>query len=298
MGLISTFSILPNTTIYWENNHASLGGAIYVYDVSPASYCTLLGPYAPQQECFFQLPGQNLSNGADVRLVFKNNSADVAGSVLYGGAIDNCKLTHDSDSYSSGEVFNMIVHINDTDYNTTSNISSDPLQICQCENTLPDCNDDVYIFPRTVYRGETFQVSVVAVGQRHGTVSSGVVSVIDQGFNPGQLPDSQHLQQSNNTCTKLNYTVFSLSQDVEIDLHADDNLCSVVFETNPLYISGVIDTNTLYISVSLYQTCPPAFSLSVSEKSCDCEPRLAHYTGEHKCIIANGVGNITHDSNQ
>ena len=289
MGLISTFSILPNTTIYWENNHASLGGAIYVYDVSPASYCTLLGPYAPQQECFFQLPGQNLSNGADVQLVFKNNSADVAGSVLYGGAIDNCKLTHDSDSYSSGEVFNMIVHINDTDYNTTSNISSDPLQICQCENTLPDCNDDVYIFPRTVYRGETFQVSVVAVGQRHGTVSSGVVSVIDQGFNPGQLPDSQHLQQANNTCTKLNYTVLSLSRDVEIDLHADYSPCSVVF---------AVDPNKLYISVNLYQTCPPGFSLSVSEKSCVCEPRLAQYTGEHKCTITNGVGNITRDTGQ
>ena len=28
MGLISTFSILPNTTVYWSNNHASLGGAI------------------------------------------------------------------------------------------------------------------------------------------------------------------------------------------------------------------------------------------------------------------------------
>ena len=73
MGLKSTFSILPNTTIYWESNHARLGGAIYVADVSPASYCTSLGPHGPQQECFFQLPGQNLSNGTDVQLVFSNN---------------------------------------------------------------------------------------------------------------------------------------------------------------------------------------------------------------------------------
>ena len=85
MGLISTFSILRNTTMHWESNRASLGGAIYVYDVSPtASYCGLPGPYRPKQECFFQLPGQNLSNGIDVRLVFKNNSAELAGSVLYG----------------------------------------------------------------------------------------------------------------------------------------------------------------------------------------------------------------------
>ena len=119
-----------------------------------ASYCSLPGPYGPQQECFFQLPDQNLSNGADVQLVFKNN---FAGSVLYGGAIDNCKLTHDSDSQSSGKVFDMIVHTDDTDHNTTSNISSDLLQICLCENSLPDCSEDVYIFPRTVHPGEIFK---------------------------------------------------------------------------------------------------------------------------------------------
>ena len=170
LGLKGTFLILPNTTVYWENNHATLGGAIYVHDVSPtASYCTLLDP---KEECFIQLPGQNLSNGIDVQLIFKNNSANVAGSVLYGGAIDNCKLTYGLDSYNSGEVFDMIVHNNDTDYNTTSNIFSDPLQICPCEHNLPDCSENHYIMPRTVYPGETFQVSVVAVGQRHGTVPS------------------------------------------------------------------------------------------------------------------------------
>ena len=29
---------LTNTTVYWENNHASLGGAIYIDDASPISY--------------------------------------------------------------------------------------------------------------------------------------------------------------------------------------------------------------------------------------------------------------------
>ena len=48
----------------------------------------------------------------DVKLVFKNNSADAAGSVLYGGAVDNCKL-NDQKSSSSGEVFDKILHIED-----------------------------------------------------------------------------------------------------------------------------------------------------------------------------------------
>ena len=33
---------LYNTIVYWENNHATFGGAIYVHNVSPLSYCTLL----------------------------------------------------------------------------------------------------------------------------------------------------------------------------------------------------------------------------------------------------------------
>ena len=53
----SSFSILPNTTLYWQNNHARLGGAIYVDDHSnPYTSCTRVEP-----KCFFQLPGQNLS---------------------------------------------------------------------------------------------------------------------------------------------------------------------------------------------------------------------------------------------
>ena len=62
-------------------------------------------------------------------LFFKNNFANDAGSVLYGSEIGNCKLTHGVDSHSFGEVFNMIVHNNDTYYNTTSKISTDPIQI-------------------------------------------------------------------------------------------------------------------------------------------------------------------------
>ena len=263
MGILCTVSILPNTTVYWEDNCAQVGGAIYVMDASPTSYCTPLVPYVPKQQCFFQLPGQNLSSGIDVKLVFKNNSADVAGSVLYGGAIDNCKLTHGLDSHSSGEVFDMIVHNNDTCYNTTSNISTDPIQICPCENNLPDFIK--HQVSHTAYPGETFQVSVVAVGQRNGTVPSEVINDIDNRVNLGHLPDSQYLQKTKITCTKLNYTVFSLSQFVSMRLYAAHSPCS-----------SIIDYR-LIISVKLNQTCPPGFNISKSKQSCVCDAKLQRY---------------------
>ena len=93
MGIQSTYSILPNTTVYWENNRPTLGEAIYVRDASPLTYCPIAAD-VPKEECFFQLPGQNLSNGIDTKLIFKNNSAGVAGSVLYAWWYNRSLQTH------------------------------------------------------------------------------------------------------------------------------------------------------------------------------------------------------------
>ena len=121
LAIYSTFLVFPNTTVCWENNYATLGGAIYVLTTIPFTQwkMTQIATFiATTKDCFFQLPGQNLSNGFDVQLVFKNNSAYNAGSVLYGGTIDNCCL--DSMTYNSGKVFDNIVRYKDD--NTTSSI--------------------------------------------------------------------------------------------------------------------------------------------------------------------------------
>ena len=160
--------------MYWEKNHANYGGAIYVDDAIPLSYCTSVATYVPKEKCFFQL--KNLFR-FDVQLVFKNNSATFAGTVLYGGVIDNCKLTG-VHSYGSGEVFDMI-SLTYPDYNVASKISSDLFHLCPCVNNKPACSYKIEIFVYTVYPGETFQFSVVAVRQRNGTVPSTVRNIVE-----------------------------------------------------------------------------------------------------------------------
>ena len=81
------------------------------------------------------------------------------------------------------------------------------------------------------------------------------------------------------------YTVLSLSPNVSIELHAVGSQCLVI-----------ANRNTLYISVGLNQTCPPGFTISVSEKLCVCEPRLVQYTNSR--TITNGVGRVAHGSGQ
>ena len=275
MGLNCFFSILPNTTLYWENNHAAHGGAIYVVDASPLSYCTPLAKYVPKEKCFFQLPGQNLSNGIDVQLVFKNNSATIAGSVLYGGVIDNCLLIG-LDSYGSGEVFDMIVNISDE--NTDSKISSVPLRICHCENNYPDCSKSSITHP--AYAGETISISVVGVGQRNGKVSAAIqvtnVHSVDFHYHQNQNPS--------HSCAKLNYTASALPHFAGLEVYADGP-CSAF-------------SQALKLGLNISQSCPPGLKLSELVHLCVCEPRLAKYAGLLQCNITSGLGQITRCSGQ
>ena len=282
--LNSTFSISSNTTVYWESNHARFGGAIFVDDeYNPLLYCTQLNTHTTKDECFFQLPGQNLLNGIDAQFVFNNNSADGVGSVLYGGAIDKWKFT-DLESYSCGEVFDMLVHIEND--NTNPIISSEPFGVCPCENNRPDCSKSQKLY--TVYPGETFHVSVVAVGQRNGVVPAKVRSrLTSENYHPrstpiGNLDPLQYLQATFSTCTILDYTVFSLLDDdfLKIELYAD----------GPCSTFG----NELRLILDVNQTCPPGFYLSEMERSCVCNQRLAEYTSQ--CDITNGLGQITRSS--
>jgi len=276
----STFSISSNTNVCWESNHAWLGGAIFIKDDdNSAAYCTQAQCDTEKGECFFQLPGQNLSNGIDAKFIFKDNSAAHTGSVLYGGAIDHCKLTG-LESYSSGEVFDMLVNIEND--NTNSSISSEPLHVCPCENNHPDCSKAFK--PYTVHPGETFQISVVTVGQRNGIVPKTVIGRLTGRpgyiyYVPlGNLSPHQYLQGTHNTCTILNYTVFALDNSL-LKLHADGP-CSTLNEVD--------------LKLDVNRTCPPGFNLSEKKESCVCNQRLAKYTNH--CDITNGLGRITHNS--
>ena len=265
----STFSISLNTTVCFENNRANLGGAIYVYDANPHIYCTQ-NASVPKQKCFFQFefPGQNLSSDHDVHLVFKNNSADTAGSVLYGGAIDNCKLTG-LDSSNSSEVFDMLVqHEGD---NTTSSISSDPFRICPCENNLPDCSKSSKVL--SVHPGNSYQVLVVAVGQRDGIVPA-KVKIVDEC----KLICSQIVQNTSKTCTPLNYTV-DPQQKATLNLYADGH-CSTHGDKLVLELNGT-------------QSCPVS---QENSSMCICDQALKY--GIKDCTITTESAQITRHSNE
>ena len=264
----STFSIAHDTIVYWENNHANFGGAISVHNIN-FIYCTQIANFIPPEKCFFQLHSQNLSNASDPKFLFNNNSADAAGTVLYGGTIDNCTVSG-LDSHNSSEVFDMLFQY-EAD-NTTSSVSSDSFRVCLCENNHPNCSKKRKTL--SVYPSETVQVSVVTVGQRDGIVPAKVRSRVGRGT---ELLSSQYIQQTNKMCTTLNYTVFSQQRVPQLELFVDC-LCSTFGDK-------------VVLELIIKSTCPPGFSLGNSSVSCICDQALQKYTNH--CNITNGIGRIT-----
>ena len=265
----STISIMPDTTVYWENNSASLGGAIYVQDqTNPLSYCPRIKNSGitdffliDRIRCFYQLPGGDFSH--NTRLVFRNNFAEREGSALYGGAINKCRLMFDT--------------IFEIEYgNKNSEIYPNPLRICPCQHNHPNCSNlNIY---KTVYPGETFQVPVVASGRQSTTFSAKVGSRVQN--ESSSLQGFQYSQKTNSNCTPLNFTVFSLLNS----------------ELLQLYEEGACGTfgDILNIHLTINQNCPPGFNISEMTRSCDCDKKLQRFT--NRCTITSGK--ITRDSDQ
>ena len=269
----STISIMPDTTVYWENNSASLGGAICVLDqTSPLSYCPQIDNSGiiinDIIRCFYQLPGWDFPR--NTRLVFRNNSAEREGSALYGGAINKCRL----DSYPYDNMFDTIFEI---EYgNKNSEIYPNPLRICPCQHNHPDCSNlNIY---KTVYPGETFQVPVVASGRQSTTFSAKVGSRVQN--ESSSLQGFQYSQEINSNCTPLNFTVFSLLNSVVVQLY-EEGACGTFGDI-------------LNIHLTINQNCPPGFHISEMTRSCVCEKRLERFTSS--CNITSG--NITRESGQ
>ena len=265
----SKIHLLPNTTMYFENNLAQYrGGALFVEDV-PFTYC-IIDSYVQtgvRDTCFFQTHAyeagctpfykdHSTDLNQSIELQFHDNTANEAGSVLYGGNLVSCGVCTSKYWYVTGEVaFNMWANI-------SSNLtSSDPYRVCICVDNHPDCNQTNTT--REVFPGATIVVPVVAFGQYDGTVPAVIHTYISEDFTLGSL---QSTQQSNNTCTDLQYTVRSTR---DINIWSEATLA--LYADEPCSILGI----PLEVSVN-FLPCPLGFSLS-TEGSCECDQRLNKY---------------------
>ena len=272
-----------------ENIAHSFGGAIFVednsvhcsYDWNVNGFIGFNGP--TEYECFYlhDLPqcfNSKLASFKDkINISFSSNFA-MAGSAIFGGEIDetvsNIRFYDPSlevEEYPTiGDLFHYLIHVNIDDTNNGSSISSTPNHVCGCINGQPDCSDPHSPYEVSVYPGQTVRVSLVAVGQRKGTVPSATTAMYDpdNGATFGDLQNAQRIDHP--TCTELKYTIFSRRQTETLKIHVDSS-CG---------LEGI----PLSVNVTLLQ-CPIGFTLSDSSNQCVCEERLQNYTSN--CNISN-----------
>ena len=143
--------------IFQANIADTYGGAIYVDDTAFWARRRI--------KCFVR------SRKFNAYIEFENNTAGVAGANLFGGWIDLCGPRYGT---KPNNIF---------DFEENS-VASNPTGVCICTNlTLNKHETEVHI---NIFPGQSFEIEVVAVGQRFGMIPASVKAetpgthVIDQ----------------------------------------------------------------------------------------------------------------------
>ena len=242
-----------------HNKALSYGGGIYAeFD------CTQAIP-----PCFYQFDNQSNKN-----IIMDQNYAIKAGSELYGGSIEYCYYFGRYNPKNSTTIFFEIFQFPNHLPNDTSYITSSPQRACFCtENNghlSENCSQngtEKYIFP-----GSAFEVPLVIVGQRNGTVPGNVVATNVLKENATQpIPKS--------SCTKLTYF---LSPE---NVCADTGGIDVSFTVQDSDMGGKhnkLQKITMYVKLN---KCPLGFKLSC-KSGCVCDTALQEL-GKIVCDIKN-----------
>ena len=250
----------PLRANFIENQATAVGGAIFFADAVSISQCT---GSSNQEDCFIEL-----NSTSNIYINFVNNTAGIAGRLLYGGSLDSCRLfigggyvgscgNRTGGQYSDNPI-NTLKNISNivSDDSLTSDISSDPLQVCFCEGDSLECKD----YKRAIVTGREFTLHAVIVGQNKGIVPSSVRTSLS---NSVEINVTQRTQSTGKECTPITYRLFSNSSTTNLTLFPDNGPCRDI---------GI---SRREINIE-FLPCPDGFTLSGLE--CVCEDRLQRYT--------------------
>ena len=203
-------------------------------------------------------------------LYFQNNTAEEAGSLLYGGDIDQCSLLASTligiVFRNSTEIFDTFFHY-ETNFEDISRISSDASKICFCDiQNRPNC--DVSSKTITIYPGEVISIPLITVGQRNGAAMGTLkaVEIVEEH----EISDV--LKSWQPACNNYNYTV-------SIDTFIGD------YNSTTIYLSTDVTPSNIFIQIDILD-CPPGFMLSDRGK-CICSHELTNTFTDTLCDLEN-----------
>jgi predicted outer membrane repeat protein len=251
-----------NATIEFRNNSARVyGGGLYIDD---SSYLERISNQykAPFFSLYCCFPSLN----------FYNNTAVLGGSAIYGGWID---WVNDRYLFLVEHNISQYIHIIPRK-GDLSPIASKPTRVCVCSQFgKPNCSIPASTQKREIYHGETLKISVVAIGQKNGTVASTVVATFVNTTENPRLEPLERIQIVEQNCTQLSYTPMSSKSNETLKLtvsnrqllrFADKTIKDLL--KNPKYKLQFTD---LHLDI-LFKHCPFGFNLNKSAGLCTCPP--------------------------
>ena len=249
---IMSYMRLNSSSLYIQDNHAeSYGGGIMF-----ESGCNDL------EICFFQVTKHfNSSEGMAVQI--SGNTADTAGTSIYGGSLENCFMKANRAPLKSSLFWSTF---NITERNLgPSVVASQPYKVCICNQSFTTDHSCSFEYSKEVYPGQTFHVPAVGVGQYNYSSPSVIRATIVNGYN-AQLGEQQVTQDVNLLCKNLTYSLQTLETSVVIRLSTETPFSS---ETTLPELQPATLTVTIL-------DCPLGFELYKDSQTCDCLPHLAN----------------------
>ena len=251
-----------NMSVMFINNHANYGGAVFVVDNTSSAACS------SSVECFFQSLTLDQSSAVSLKsITFSDNSATVDGSDLFGGLLDRCIPSPFAETkVMAFPPYNGITYLGNISNIMHQSITSLPVRVCFC-NTADHFDCGYEMNPVEVRKGETFNVSLVAVDQTSHPVDANIVSTLISSSS-GAFGEGQQTQKANKTCTDLIFNVFSQDDHETIKLYAD----------GPCKSS---ESSVRYVDIRFLKcTCTLGFQPSKNSSTkceCHCDSRLSPF---------------------
>ena len=288
----SSLVLHNNSLMVFRDNYADrAGGAWYVASEDFLSIPFLFNSVLidkPRDPCFItiQPPPSSLDelSALNISVLFVNNFARNGGNVLYGGNIDLCAVDDTSkDLFADGsDLFHEKSIFSYEPENDHSRLASPPTRVCLCEHGVPNClmiNSTM----QGIYPGQTFNISVVTVGQQFGVVNGTVYGQLQPLANHSNshlegLLSSQRVGQPE--CTSLNYSIRSNGSAEILVLTARELIATRIADEKDISkyrtdgrITKRLLSTPVHVTVSLLD-CPPGFILSEESLQCVCDPTI------------------------
>ena len=234
--LQSRVLLMPYSTTLFTGNQADYGGGIFAVTIQlPTKYKkttfkTSKATNEPLNLCTLSLPTEyyNPLHYQNISVLLKQNSAYYAGDSVFGGDYNKCRWLCNSTrksitgcKYKQKEFGRTIPdYLQVADSRSRSEISSTPTKLCTC--TEPQKCDDIQL---TAFPGQTFNVSLVALGELDGTTNAVVSGTMCEVYPKSKQTTCEHdfkndigygqrMQTLSRNCTNVTYTVNS-SERVE-----------------------------------------------------------------------------------